>query len=272
MQPAVRGTSNRSPTTSPRRPGGSSRRSSGPAVHWPRSTTARSIACSPRPARSAPMTSPTAVRRSPASASSRSSASSPSCARPRPRSPAAVRCHDCATQWTSRHSGTVPTTCAASGRLPCRARAVRGAHRPRRLRRQPLPGGRYRSCRRYQTPEGIDVPPLYTAADLAGLDFLDTYPGLAALPARPLPDDVRHPAVDGPPVRRLLHRRGVERLLPPQPGRRARRACRSPSTWPPTAATTPTTRASPATSAWPASPSTRSTTCASSSTASRWTR
>src|SRR6185437_6506697 len=30
----------------------------------------------------------------------------------------------------------------------------------------------------WETPEGIAVPPLYTPADLAGLDFLDTYPGL----------------------------------------------------------------------------------------------
>jgi len=29
----------------------------------------------------------------------------------------------------------------------------------------------------WETPEGIPVKPLYTAADLAGLDFLDTYPG-----------------------------------------------------------------------------------------------
>ncbi|REF00120.1 methylmalonyl-CoA mutase [Thermomonospora umbrina] len=31
----------------------------------------------------------------------------------------------------------------------------------------------------WDTPEGIDVKPLYTADDLAGLDFLDTYPGIA---------------------------------------------------------------------------------------------
>jgi len=31
----------------------------------------------------------------------------------------------------------------------------------------------------WNTPEGIDVPPLYTADDVAGLDFLATYPGLA---------------------------------------------------------------------------------------------
>ncbi len=30
----------------------------------------------------------------------------------------------------------------------------------------------------WETPEGIDVAPLYTAADLDGLDHLDTYPGL----------------------------------------------------------------------------------------------
>ncbi len=31
----------------------------------------------------------------------------------------------------------------------------------------------------YATPEGIDVAPLYTAADLDGLDHLATYPGIA---------------------------------------------------------------------------------------------
>ncbi|MCO5311536.1 MAG: methylmalonyl-CoA mutase [Microthrixaceae bacterium] len=31
----------------------------------------------------------------------------------------------------------------------------------------------------WETPEGIAVAPLYTAADTAGLDFLDTYPGMA---------------------------------------------------------------------------------------------
>ena len=43
-------------------------------------------------------------------------------------------------------------------------------------------------------------------------------PGRAALPARPVPDDVRQPAVDDPPVRRLLHRGRLQRVLPPQPG------------------------------------------------------
>ena len=30
-----------------------------------------------------------------------------------------------------------------------------------------------------QTPEGIDIKPLYTAADRDGLPYLDSYPGLA---------------------------------------------------------------------------------------------
>ena len=123
----------------------------------------------------------------------------------------------------------------------------------------------------WETPEGIAVPPLFTPADLDGLDFLDTYPGLRAVPARALPDDVHDPAVDGPAVRRLLHRRrsptrSTGATWPP-----GRRGCRSPSTCPPTAATTPTTRGCPATSAWRGSRSTRSSTCGSSSTASRWT-
>ncbi len=42
-----------------------------------------------------------------------------------------------------------------------------------------------------------------------------------ALSARPLPDHVRHPALDHPAICRLLHRRGFQRLLPPQPRRRA---------------------------------------------------
>ena len=41
--------------------------------------------------------------------------------------------------------------------------------------------------------------------------------GPRAVPARALPDDVHHPAVDDPAVRRLLDRRGVQRVLPPQP-------------------------------------------------------
>ncbi|MGF7236585.1 MAG: methylmalonyl-CoA mutase [Frankia sp.] len=39
----------------------------------------------------------------------------------------------------------------------------------------------------WDTPEGIPVKPLYTAADLEGLDFLDTYPGLAPYLRGPYP-------------------------------------------------------------------------------------
>src|SRR5215208_8221567 len=39
----------------------------------------------------------------------------------------------------------------------------------------------------WQTPEGIAVPPLYTAGDLAGLDFLDTYPGIPPYLRGPYP-------------------------------------------------------------------------------------
>ena len=39
----------------------------------------------------------------------------------------------------------------------------------------------------WETPEGIAVPPLFTPADLDGLDFLDTYPGIAPFLRGPYP-------------------------------------------------------------------------------------
>ena len=39
----------------------------------------------------------------------------------------------------------------------------------------------------WTTPEGIEVKPVYTAADTAGLDFLDTYPGIAPYIRGPYP-------------------------------------------------------------------------------------
>src|SRR6476619_7640027 len=39
----------------------------------------------------------------------------------------------------------------------------------------------------WTTPEGIEVPPLYTAADLAGIDFLDGLPGIAPYLRGPYP-------------------------------------------------------------------------------------
>jgi len=39
----------------------------------------------------------------------------------------------------------------------------------------------------WESPEGIPVKPLYTAADLSGVDFLDTYPGIAPFLRGPYP-------------------------------------------------------------------------------------
>ncbi|RBY89868.1 methylmalonyl-CoA mutase [Blastococcus sp. TF02A-26] len=39
----------------------------------------------------------------------------------------------------------------------------------------------------WHTPEGIDVPPLFTPADLAGVDFLETYPGVPPFLRGPYP-------------------------------------------------------------------------------------
>ena len=39
----------------------------------------------------------------------------------------------------------------------------------------------------WEAPEGIAVKPLYTGADLAGVDFLDTYPGIAPYLRGPYP-------------------------------------------------------------------------------------
>ena len=39
----------------------------------------------------------------------------------------------------------------------------------------------------WETPEGIAVPPVYTEADLDGIDFLDTYPGIAPFLRGPYP-------------------------------------------------------------------------------------
>ena len=105
----------------------------------------------------------------------------------------------------------------------------------------------------WHTPEGIDVKPLYTRADVEALDFARHHARRLPVPARPARHDVRRPAVDHPPVRRLLHRRGVQRVLPRATSPPGRWGCRSPSISPRTAATTATTRASSATSARPAS-------------------
>jgi methylmalonyl-CoA mutase len=100
----------------------------------------------------------------------------------------------------------------------------------------------------WMTPEGIPVKPLYTAADL---EQIETVGSLRGPRPRCMPA-----ALDDPPVCRLLDRRGATPSTAPisRPGRRA---CRSPSISPPTAAMTATIRASWAMSARPASRSIR---------------
>ena len=51
----------------------------------------------------------------------------------------------------------------------------------------PAAGGPAPQQPHWTTPEGIDVAPVYTAADLDGLDFLDTYPGLPPFLRGPYP-------------------------------------------------------------------------------------
>ena len=70
----------------------------------------------------------------------------------------------------------------------------------------------------WRTPEGIDVKPLYTAADLEGMEHLDSLPGFAPFVRGPRATMYAGRPLDAAPVRGLLHRRGVERVLPPEPG------------------------------------------------------
>ena len=91
----------------------------------------------------------------------------------------------------------------------------------------------------WNTPEGITVKPLYTKDDAEGLPLRRHPARLRALRARAAGDDVRGPALDHPPVRRLLDRRGIERVLQ-RHWPAADRASRSLSTWPRTAAMTRT--------------------------------
>ena len=95
--------------------------------------------------------------------------------------------------------------------------------------------------------------------------------GRRALSARPLPDHVRQPALDDPPICRVLHGGGVQRLLPPQPaagpeGPVGRLRSRHPSRL----RFRPSARRR-AMWAWRASPSIPSTTCARCSPAFRST-
>ena len=96
----------------------------------------------------------------------------------------------------------------------------------------------------WNTAEHIPVKAWYTADDLYAMEHLEYAAGVPPFLRGPYSTMYAHAAVDHPPIRRLLHRRRIERVLPAQSGRRARRASRWRSTWPRIAATIPTTSAS----------------------------
>ena len=102
----------------------------------------------------------------------------------------------------------------------------------------------------WDAPEGIAVKPLYTAADLpastSSTPTRASRPTCAARTRRCTPPSRGRSASTPGSPRPRSRTRSTGATSP-----RARRACRSRSTWPPTAATTPTTRGSRATSAWP---------------------
>ena len=82
-------------------------------------------------------------------------------------------------------------------------------------------GARRRCCApRLGDPGGTDGEGALHPGGHGGPSLRRHAAGLRALPARPAADDVRRAALDHPPVRRLLHRRGVQRLLPQGAGRR----------------------------------------------------
>ncbi len=59
----------------------------------------------------------------------------------------------------------------------------------------------------WNTPEHINVQPVYTQEDLEGMEHLDFAAGIPRIP-RPVQHDVPVPSVDYPPIRRFLHCRG----------------------------------------------------------------
>ena len=55
------------------------------------------------------------------------------------------------------------------------------------------------------TAEGIPIKNAYNAGDVADLGLPRHLAWASTLRSRPIPDDVHRPAVDDPPVRRVLH-------------------------------------------------------------------
>ncbi|BCB90092.1 hypothetical protein Psuf_074050 [Phytohabitans suffuscus] len=122
----------------------------------------------------------------------------------------------------------------------------------------------------WHTPEGIAVAPLYSAGDLAGLDFLDTYPGIAPFLRGPYPTMYttqpwtirQYAGFSTAQESNAFYRRNLAA---------GQKGLSIAFDLPTHRGTTRTIRGWPATWAWPGWPSTPSTTCGSSSTASRWT-
>ena len=73
----------------------------------------------------------------------------------------------------------------------------------------------------WESPEGIDIKPLYTAADLDGIGHLGTVPGARPRICAGPGDHVHGTALDDPAVCRVLDGGGIERLLPQGAGRGA---------------------------------------------------
>jgi hypothetical protein len=147
------------------------------------------------------------------------------------------------TALTARREQTAPTTAAGAGAEP----------------------------EGWLTPEGIVVKPRYGEADLAGLDFVDTWPGLAPFVRGPYPTmyvnqpwTIRQYA--GFSTARDSNAFYRRNLAAGQKGLSVAFDLA------PTGAMTRTTRACPAMSAWPAWRSTASSTCGNCSTAFRSTR
>ena len=78
-----------------------------------------------------------------------------------------------------------------------------------------------------ETPEGIDICAVATAADIADFDFPHTLPGFAPFLRGPYPTMYVNQPWDHPAVRGVFNRRRIQRLLSPQPGRRPKRTLHS---------------------------------------------
>jgi len=82
-------------------------------------------------------------------------------------------------------SANIPNFAEVAAGTPAAASGPESAERWRRALAEAT--GKGPDALVWETPEGIGVKPLYTGADREGLDFLDTYPGLAPFLRGPYP-------------------------------------------------------------------------------------